>query len=1087
MVAEPATTVGSGTTLLGLVSAHGHQAGPGVMDLMHLGAAAQRERHDAGHDDSDALTRSTALWAAVQLDADVAHALERHGATREQLGGVLSLRKPPRPMAVEDVAVQEALARALDTAFARAPTARTLTVRDIVVAILRDVVADGGVLGSRLAGLKVDPAALLADLAPPEPAVKGPPAAAMKAEPRPVPAALSNATVLYLGFYEALRSDEPDADDSRALWAAFGLVATRRRDTLAAVVTRTVLSLRGQPVRRWYATAGLRAFDLRVGMEPVPLESIDLEDHPVVVRAGQVRDRLQPDDAIHLRHVVAVALEDGSGPRGPDTRDADVEAVRMAVLDQLAVDAPADVVERWRAYFAEPAGTEPEPTGEPPGPGGRPVAGVDVDMVDDGTRLSDELHTVGDVVTLCDMLAAKDAVPPISVGLFGRWGSGKSYFMALMRRRIDELQQAAVEARDHDRQTSYCSQIVQVTFNAWHYMDADDLWATLAVHLFGAIAQIDPDDDRARPRAEVVRELEAREQAMQPVDQKITRALDDDRVARAADTMGLDAERQDVLGMIGAAGTTFGYLSAAKALLTAPGWSRRRKWLVAGLGAALVLVVVLAALLVTGVLPIGWLIAWVPLAGTALGTVTRWLRRIRDGLDQVSRVAAELGLEPSDVTAERIENDARVRELRAELTRIDQLTGLRDWLEERALSTDYTSHFGVISVLRGDLEALVEKQRRDAPDRRIILYIDDLDRCPPARVVEVLQAVHLLLAFPLFVAVVGVDPRWLLRSLEHHYREVLSTPDGAGQRPVDDVVTETTPHDYLEKIFQIPFWVRAMDRDSSQKFVAGLIGPKKSGRSGQQAGTSRQAGARLQTGAAQEPGSAEQAGTAQQVGVDPQLGSDEPLPGQPSPTDQRSGVDQQPGGTRAATSGQPQIGTGQQANTGGQQGTTGTLIQVDTLGFTPSEVKTLVSFAEFVGGSPRRAKRFVNLCQLLKTSLRDMPSVSSDPLVDERALIVALAVVTGAPHSASAFFRALAPQSTAQPDGTTTATYPDLSQVKERLPRPDAGTRELNMQDVVVRLIRDNEKDQVSNGPDMTRALYQLANTVRRYSFETAN
>ena len=49
---------------------------------------------------------------------------------------------------------------------------------------------------------------------------------------------------------------------------------------------------------------------------------------------------------------------------------------------------------------------------------------------------------------------------------------------------------------------------------------------------------------------------------------------------------------------------------------------------------------------------------------------------------------------------------------------------------------------------------------------RIILYIDDLDRCPEANVVEVLQAVHLLLAFPLFVVVVGVDSRWLLHSLQ---------------------------------------------------------------------------------------------------------------------------------------------------------------------------------------------------------------------------------------------------------------------------------------------------------------------------------
>jgi hypothetical protein len=42
---------------------------------------------------------------------------------------------------------------------------------------------------------------------------------------------------------------------------------------------------------------------------------------------------------------------------------------------------------------------------------------------------------------------------------------------------------------------------------------------------------------------------------------------------------------------------------------------------------------------------------------------------------------------------------------------------------------------------------------------RIVLFIDDLDRCDPDRVVKVLEAVYLLLAVKLFVVVVGVDAR----------------------------------------------------------------------------------------------------------------------------------------------------------------------------------------------------------------------------------------------------------------------------------------------------------------------------------------
>ena len=79
-----------------------------------------------------------------------------------------------------------------------------------------------------------------------------------------------------------------------------------------------------------------------------------------------------------------------------------------------------------------------------------------------------------------------------------------------------------------------------------------------------------------------------------------------------------------------------------------------------------------------------------------------------------------------------------------------------------------------------------------------------------------LQAVHLLLALDLFVVVVGVDPRWLLRSLRREYRAMLTT----GARPADqDARWETTPQDYMEKIFNIPFALPRMTPASFERLV----------------------------------------------------------------------------------------------------------------------------------------------------------------------------------------------------------------------------------------------------------------------------
>jgi hypothetical protein len=88
---------------------------------------------------------------------------------------------------------------------------------------------------------------------------------------------------------------------------------------------------------------------------------------------------------------------------------------------------------------------------------------------------------------------------------------------------------------------------------------------------------------------------------------------------------------------------------------------------------------------------------------------------------------------------------------------------------------------------------------------RIVLYIDDLDRCDPDVVADVLDAVHLLLALPLFVVIVGVDPRWLKRSLHERHPELLS--------PTHSGVPSTSAADYLEKIFQLTYSLPHMSSD----------------------------------------------------------------------------------------------------------------------------------------------------------------------------------------------------------------------------------------------------------------------------------
>ena len=177
----------------------------------------------------------------------------------------------------------------------------------------------------------------------------------------------------------------------------------------------------------------------------------------------------------------------------------------------------------------------------------------------------------------------------------------------------------------------------------------------------------------------------------------------------------------------------------------------------------------------------------------------------------------------------------RAGELGLELAALSPAQQWYDFVSERASSDEYSSKLGLISTIRKDFERLIglmkdwrslDEPEQHRPIDRIVLYIDDLDRCSRRQVVEVLQAVHLLLALDLFVVVVGVDPRWLLHSLREEYASVF--PDRmdssleSKERSEAEADWRTTPQDYLEKIFNIPFVLPGMTGASFERLIREL-------------------------------------------------------------------------------------------------------------------------------------------------------------------------------------------------------------------------------------------------------------------------
>jgi KAP family P-loop domain len=252
---------------------------------------------------------------------------------------------------------------------------------------------------------------------------------------------------------------------------------------------------------------------------------------------------------------------------------------------------------------------------------------------------------------------------------------------------------------------------------------------------------------------------------------------------------------------------------------------------------------------------------------------------------------------------------------------------------------------------------------------RIILYIDDLDRCPPETVVKVLQAVHLLLTFPLFTVVVAVDARWISRALREQFPNLLTeTGMFAGNSDIGkDVAAKreatmeagASSHDYLEKIFQIPYWVRPIDDSSARTYVDRLVEPD------------IRASTATTSGHGASPSAPNQGASTQATG------------GQASST----------GTGDVQTTSQPQDEE-----------------VAASLELTRWEADALQQFAPLVGATPRRLIRFVNVYRLIKTSLRQslLEQVGAGAEGElYRALVLQLAVVTGAPVACQHYFAAI--------------------------------------------------------------------------------
>jgi KAP family P-loop domain len=124
---------------------------------------------------------------------------------------------------------------------------------------------------------------------------------------------------------------------------------------------------------------------------------------------------------------------------------------------------------------------------------------------------------------------------------------------------------------------------------------------------------------------------------------------------------------------------------------------------------------------------------------------------------------------------------------------------------------DYAAHMGYQNEVIDDLKFL--HGRLPGPPR-VVVFVDDLDRCSDESIMETLQAINLVLGASDFFVVLAIDPDMIHRAI-------------ARQRGLrdDDELAETFAENYLRKIIQLPLHLPGRTADQRFGFVTQLFSP----------------------------------------------------------------------------------------------------------------------------------------------------------------------------------------------------------------------------------------------------------------------
>ena len=146
---------------------------------------------------------------------------------------------------------------------------------------------------------------------------------------------------------------------------------------------------------------------------------------------------------------------------------------------------------------------------------------------------------------------------------------------------------------------------------------------------------------------------------------------------------------------------------------------------------------------------------------------------------------------------------------------IDNESAFNELLEsvQRKKKVEFIERIQFMEQFQQKFEMIVENYYRN---KRIVIFIDDLDRCLPEKAIEILESIKLFLDVGNCIIVLGIDERVISKSMEVKYKDFLIGKNK--EIPISG-------KNYLEKFIQLGFKLPMISDKNIEEYIYNLKVP----------------------------------------------------------------------------------------------------------------------------------------------------------------------------------------------------------------------------------------------------------------------